>query len=268
MAATNNVEVIIIPGSFALPPPYDILVDAFKANGYNARTVALLSANDGTRFPAATMQDDAAEIRSAVLSTLDSPSEPRNVVLAVHSYAGFPGSEALKGLDSASRSTQGKSTSVVGLVAIASFLPQVGECIRDVMGYEEGSPASEQRVPGGYLASIPPDYADYLFNDVADPAERLRLHATMTRHSSDSFDGQVSYAAWRDVPTLQIIPAADVIVPVPTQEMMYERAKAVAPGTVTRVVYDGAGHCYLWVPGAVERTVADVVRMIEADNVE
>ncbi|OIW30890.1 hypothetical protein CONLIGDRAFT_293534 [Coniochaeta ligniaria NRRL 30616] len=261
----DNVEIVIVPGSFALPPPYDIVVEGFKSQGYNARVVALLSANDGTRFPAATMQDDAAEIRAAVESILDDPEKPRNVVLAVHSYAGFPGSEALKGLSKADRSAQGKETAVIGFVGMASFLPQEGECLREVLGNVEGSPASEDKVPGGYLAAIPPEFAPYLFNDM-DPAEGVRLHATMSRHSSDSYDGKVSYAAWKDIPTLQIIPAIDLIIPVPLQELMYEKAKGAAPEKVTKVVYEGAGHCYLWAPTGVERTVADVVKLIEANS--
>lgn len=259
-----NIEIVIIPGSFAQPAPYDILVNGFKAQGYNARVVALLSANDGTRFPAATMQDDAAEIRAAVESILDDPEKPRDVVLAVHSYAGFPGSEALKGLNRADRSAQGKNTAVIGFVGIASFLPQEGDSLREVMGIIEGSPASEDRVPGGYLATIPPEFAPFLFNDL-DPAEGARLLATMTRHSSDSYDGKVSYAAWRDIPTLQIIPAIDLIIPVPKQELMYDKAKAAAPEKVTKVVYEGAGHCYLWTPTGVERTVADVDKFIKAN---
>jgi len=266
MSDKDSIEIIIVPGSFAQPPPYEVLAQVFKTQGYNARVIPLLSANDGTRLPAATMQDDAAHIRAAILSTLDSPSSPRNVVLAVHSYAGFPGSEALKGLDKATRSSAGKPTSVLGFVAMASFLPQEGDCLRSVMGFIEGSPASGERVPGGYLAAIPPEFSAYLFNDVEDPVERARLHATMTRHSSDSYDGQVSYAAWRDIPTLQIIPAVDIIVPVPTQELMYEKAKAAAPEKVTRLLYENAGHCCMWLPGGVERTVADVVKFIEANQ--
>jgi pimeloyl-ACP methyl ester carboxylesterase len=259
----DNVEIVIIPGSFALPAPYDILVEGFRAQGYNARVIALLSANDGTRFPAPTMQDDAAEIRAAVQSVLDDPEKPRNVVLAAHSYAGLPGSEALKGLSRTDRSAQGKDTAVIGFVGIASFLPQEGQSLRDIMGVIEGSPASEDSVPGGYLPAIAAEFSPFLFNDL-DPVEGARLLATMTRHSSDSYDGKVSYAAWRDIPTLQIIPSMDLIIPVPKQELMYEKANATAPGKVTRVVYEGAGHCYLWSPVGVERTVKDVIKLIEA----
>lgn len=260
----DKVEIIIVPGSFALPPPYEVLVEGFKAQGYNARIVALLSANDGTRFPAATMQDDAAELRAAVESVLDDPENPRDVVLAMHSYAGFPGSEALKGLSRADRAAQGKNTAVVAFVGLASFLPLEGQSLRDIMEVVEGSPASEDKVPGGYLSAIAPEFAAYLFNDL-DPAEGARLLATMTRHSSDSYDGKVSYAAWRDIPALQIIPSVDLIIPVPKQELMYEKAKAAAPEKVTKLVYEGAGHCYLWGPTGVERTVKDVIKFIEAN---
>ncbi|KAB5528969.1 hypothetical protein GE09DRAFT_1194185 [Coniochaeta sp. 2T2.1] len=261
----NNVEVIIVPGSFALPPPYETVVEGFKKNGYNARIVPLLSAGDGTRFPAATMEDDAAKIRAEVLATLDDKENPRNVILVPHSYAGFPCSEALMGLHKAERSAQGRDTAVIGYMPVASFLAQEGENLRQVMGYIEGSPASQPPVPGGYLLPIPTEFAAMLFNDQEDPAEAQRLLATMGVHSSDSYDGKVTYAAWKDIPTVYVIPLIDLIVPVELQELMYQKAQEVAPNTVTKIEYEDAGHCFLWAKNGVERTIAAASKLIEGN---
>ncbi|KAH8912104.1 hypothetical protein BR93DRAFT_933173 [Coniochaeta sp. PMI_546] len=229
----DNVEIVIVPGSFATPPPYNVLVKGLEEKGYKARVLGLLSVNDGTRFPAATMQDDAAEIRSTVQSILDDSENPRNVILALHSYSGIPGTEAVKGLSKAHRSAEGKDTAVVGLLYMAAFLPQVGQCIRDLMS-QDGPEEFKHLAPGTYYPVTPAEYASFVFNDVQDPAEALRLHATFSRHSADSYDGKLSYAAWKDIPSVQIVPSIDMVVPVPIQEAMFEAAKEVAPEKLTQ----------------------------------
>lgn len=64
----------------------------------------------------------------------------------------------------------------------------------------------------------------------------------MTPHSSDSFDGVVSYEAWKYIPSVLIIPENDAIVPTPLLEVMYEDSVA-AGGKVRRLFVEGAGHC-------------------------
>jgi hypothetical protein len=266
--AKDNVEIVIIPGSFATPPPYEVLVKGLEAKGYRARVVPLLSVNDGTRLPAATMQDDAAAIRSVVQSILDHPTDPRNVVLAAHSYGGVPTTEAVRGLSSSARAAEGKegATSVVGTLYMAAFIPQVGESTRDIirtnpdLSEDFRDPAPTR---GTYYRATPAEYAPFVFNDVEDPAEAARLIATFSRHSADSYDGEVSYAAWRDIPSIQIVPLIDSIIPVAVQDAMFERAREVAPGMVTQVRYEGAGHCFCFHGVWIERTVDEIIGLAE-----
>lgn len=260
----DNVEIVIVPGSFSTTPPYDVLIKAFNASGYSARVVGLLSANDGTRLPPATMQDDAAEIRSAVQSILDDPQHPRNVVVIGHSYGGLPATEAVKGFSRADRAGEGKNTGVVALVYIAAFIPDEGQCLRDLQS-KDVPEEFKHPSPGIYYPVMAPEFAPWVYNDVADPEEQKRLHATFTRHSADSFDGKVSYAAWKDIPSLQVLPSMDIVIPVEIQQAMFETAKAAAPGKITQVRYEGAGHCYCLHGTGPERTVAEVVKLVEAN---
>ncbi|OIW31664.1 hypothetical protein CONLIGDRAFT_234566 [Coniochaeta ligniaria NRRL 30616] len=262
--SNDKVEIVIVPGSFATTPPYEVLVKGLKAKGYNARVVGLLSVNDGTRLPPATMQDDAAEIRSAVQSILDDPETPRNVVLAVHSYAGVPGTEAVKGLSKADRSAKGKDTAVVGLLYMAGFLPQEGQCVRDLMS-KDVPEEFKHPSPGIYYPATPVEYASFVFNDVEDPAEALRLHASFSRHSADSYDGKLSYAAWKDISSVQILPSIDMVIPVAGQEAMFEKAKEVAPEKMKQVIFEGAGHCFCLHGKWVERTVDEMIKLAEAN---
>ncbi|KAB5572577.1 hypothetical protein GE09DRAFT_1185863 [Coniochaeta sp. 2T2.1] len=240
----DNVEIVIVPGSCATTPPYQVIVDGLKAKGYNARTIGLLSVNDGTRFPAATMQDDAAKIRSAVLSILDDPQTPRNVVLAAHSYGSVPTTEALRGLSKADRSAEGKTTAVVGLLYMAAFIPQ--------------APGARE-----YYPTTPAEFASFVFNDVEDPTEAARLHATFERHSADSYDGKVSYAAWKDIPSVQIVPSVDMVISVAKQQEMADRVKEIAPEKFKLVVYEGAGHCFCWHGTGIGRTVDKLIKLAE-----
>lgn len=241
MASTNtqnSVTFVLVPGSFVKAAEHDKLESLLRDKGHTVTLVELLSANDGTRTPPATADQDADHIRAAILSILD--NDKRNVVLGVHSYSGIPGSSALRGLSQVDRAQAGKSTSVVGVVYVASFLPNEGQSVRDIMADHIQEPY-KSGVPGDYLPALPAEFLPLIFNDV-EQEEAAKYYGVMTRHSSDSYSGKCTYAAWKDIPSLQIIPGKDVIMPVEVQELMYKNAVANG-GKVTRVFVEGAGHC-------------------------
>lgn len=244
MAPLGNqkVKFLIVPGSFSTPPAYDLLVAEIQSQGYEARVTDLLSANDGTRQPPATGEDDAEHIRKQVLAILDSDTDPTNVVLAAHSYGGMPATSALKGLSKADRSAQGKATAVVGLVYIASFIVPLGQSSREYMSGNGDLPEPARTgVPGGYLPAIDPAFMKFIFNDIESEEDIAKYAATFTRHSSDSLDYKIAYEAWKDIPTLSLIPANDLVIPTAVQMAMYELAEA-AGGKVTKFLVEGAGH--------------------------
>lgn len=242
MAASHNVAFVIVPGSFATPALYeDNIVAGLRAKGYRVDLTGLLSADDGSRQPAATMDDDAAHIRAAVTAILDDSEHPHDVVLCLHSYSGLPGTSALKGLAKAHRAAQhGKpATGVVGIVYLGSFVPFEGQSLRDIMA-DAMPEAYRVRDPGGYMPGVSSEYAPLIFNDL--PADRaLEILGAMTLHSSDSYSGRASYEAWRDIPSRQIIPEQDLIVPTAIQLQMYDEVVA-AGGKLTKVIVPGAGH--------------------------
>ncbi|KAJ5983039.1 Alpha/beta hydrolase fold-1 [Penicillium waksmanii] len=237
----NDYAFLLVPGSFATPAAYAKLLDKLRAQGENVEIIELLSVNDGSRQPPATMQDDAAHIRQAVLSILDDPSAPKNVIVAPHSYSGIPTTCALESLNKEARASAGKSTAVTGIIYLASFVLSEGECLRGIMG-EFGALQEPLKtgVPGGYLPPFTPELAQLVFNDL-DTEEALEFLGFMSLHASDSYNGEVSYAAWKDIPSVTVIPSIDIVVPTPMQEAMYERA-VKADGKIERVLVEGAGH--------------------------
>jgi pimeloyl-ACP methyl ester carboxylesterase len=237
---------IIVPGSFATAAIYDSLVAELKKQGHAARAIDLPSANDGSRLPAPTGEDDSEHIRAEILADLDDneAGPPSDVVVMLHSYAGVPGSSALKGLGRADRAADGKTTAVVGVMYLSSFVLPLGESNRSWLSARDAMPEPyKSGVPGGYLPAIDPSFGAFIFNDIKQEEERARYLAMMTRHSSDSFNGVVSYEAWKHIPSVLVIPEHDFIVPTPLLEAMYEQSVA-AGGKVKRVFVEGAGHCF------------------------
>lgn len=239
----NNVTILVVPGSFVTPPLYDGLIKTIRDQGYDAKAIELLSANDGTRLPAPTTADDAEHIRQDILSILDDPAEPKDVVLALHSYSGVPGSSAVKGLSKADRLSQGKKTSVISIAYMAAFLLPRGKSNRVFMDEHRATPEAlpKNGLAGGYMPAMPAEFTPILFGDVDSAEEQQRLAGFLTAHSWDSFDGGATYEAWKDIPSITIIPEQDNIILTNLQEMMFEDAVA-AGGKVTRVFVKGAGH--------------------------
>ncbi|KAK5791729.1 hypothetical protein VI817_007038 [Penicillium citrinum] len=236
----NGPVFLLTPGSFALPTPYIRVAEALRGQGYDAQVIDLLSVGDGSLQPPATMEDDTEHMRKAIFSIIDGPN-PKNVILAPHSYSGIPTTCAAKGLDKKTRKAEGKSTAVTGIIYLTSFILSEGESLRSIMAEFDALPEPlKTGVPGGYLPQFPKEFAPVLFNDLS-AEEGLEFLGYMVCHASDSYDGKVSYAAWKDIPSVTMIPSIDSVVPVPMQEAMYERA-VKAGGSIERILVEGAGH--------------------------
>lgn len=239
--SNSSVTFVLVPGSFVVVQEYDKVVSLLEQAGHNVRTIELLSVSNGDRLPPAKTSDDVEHIRSGLLNILD--NENSNVVLAMHSYSGIPGSAATEGLDQTSRASQGKSSAVIGLLYIASFIPVAGESLRDIMNKHDAMQEPYKTgIAGEYLPPVPAEFGAYVFNDIKDQEEIAKYHGMMQRHSSDSYGGVAEGAGWKQIRTVQIIPELDMIIPVPVQEWMGERARAEGKD-VSRVLVEGAGHC-------------------------
>ncbi|KAL8867436.1 MAG: hypothetical protein Q9174_005668 [Haloplaca sp. 1 TL-2023] len=107
----------------------DLLSSELQNNGYNTQTFGLVTVNN----PTLTIQDDAAALIEEVLSPLIE-DQNKDIVLYLHSYAGFPGSAAIKGFSKAERLVVGKQGGILGLIYQAAFIPQTGLSLLDMKG--------------------------------------------------------------------------------------------------------------------------------------
>ena len=65
------------------------------------------------------MSKDVSAVRDAILSEVE---KEHNIVVAVHSYGGVPGCEAIKGFTKADQEAKGKKGGVVKLLFICAFV--------------------------------------------------------------------------------------------------------------------------------------------------
>lgn len=109
---------VVVPGTSQNPGHYGYLLHLIQSHGYPALSALLPTTGTGENV---LVQDDADYIRKRMLlPVLD--IEKHDVILVMHSYSGMPGSAAAAGLGKADRAAQGKTSSVIGQIYIASFL--------------------------------------------------------------------------------------------------------------------------------------------------
>jgi pimeloyl-ACP methyl ester carboxylesterase len=122
---------VLVPGSFASPAWYEKVITLLEKADYEWVGAPLLTSNtEGKRKVPATMQDDAESIKEVISSVVASGKE---VVVVMHSYGGYPGTEATKGLARVDLKKQGKSGGVVALVYVAAWMPALGKTIFELL---------------------------------------------------------------------------------------------------------------------------------------
>lgn len=147
--------IILVPGSFALRQVYTPFEEHIRF--YNHEIVYAYLPSIGRRgngLPPATIQDDAAHIRSLVLAEFE---RGRSVVIVAHSYGGLPATESLKGLTVKERGTRLPAVLLV-IYATAIVLP-VGKSVNSMRGERQGEmgedeDAKEKPGSGGVELSV------------------------------------------------------------------------------------------------------------------
>ncbi|KAK7726333.1 hypothetical protein SLS57_003419 [Botryosphaeria dothidea] len=148
------------------------------------------------------MEEDAECIRAATEGLVE---QGEDVVLVMHSYGGIPGMQSVEGFSRAERERAGKAGGVVKLVYLAAVVPEVGQSMNEIMApwLEKYREMSYVKVEGDYMSHDPELSAKYTFSDLA-PDRALEWAEQMQPQSTISFDGKLSYAAYKDFPVSYI----------------------------------------------------------------
>lgn len=121
--------VVLIPGSFCPAALlWDAVINDLHHAGYDAIAVELQTVSPPSTAPAKTMTDDAAHIHGIIEALADGGKE---VLLAMSSYGGIPGTQAVRGLTCKERHEAGKTGGVTGLVYVSALLINQGQSSED-----------------------------------------------------------------------------------------------------------------------------------------
>lgn len=129
MASTQKPTIVFIPGAWHSPEYFSGVISALQGQGYSCVTVSLPSV--GQPGASATVADDAVAIQKVTSKIAD---EGKEMIIAMHSYGGIPGTESAKGLVKADREKEGKQGGIVGLVYLAAFLLPEGASLVSFLG--------------------------------------------------------------------------------------------------------------------------------------
>lgn len=128
---TLKPTILLVPGAWHQGSTFEPVANILRAQGYEAETITLPSAGG----PASTTAyDDAEYIRNTYLKPL--VGQEKEVVLVMHSYAGVPGTECVRGFARKDIAAQGKKGGVISLIYQAAFVVPGGASV-------------ESFVPGG-----------------------------------------------------------------------------------------------------------------------
>lgn len=122
MASTTKPTLIFVSGGLNDSSPWKPLRTALHAAPYSYKTAVAELPSIAPSSPLENFQPDVDAIRKLVTKHV----ENEDVVVVLHSYSGFPGSEALKGLGKEEREKEGKQGGVIRLVYIMSFMVDAG----------------------------------------------------------------------------------------------------------------------------------------------
>jgi hypothetical protein len=123
---TSKSAVVFVPGAWHTPESFDTAASFLNEAGYDYQGVSKPSSTLKPPFPTG-LDEDVEVIRAAILKAADAG---KDVVLAMHSYGGIPGSEAAKGLSKEERAKEGKPGGLVNLVYISAFALAEGVCLQ------------------------------------------------------------------------------------------------------------------------------------------
>jgi hypothetical protein len=120
--------IVLVTGAFHVDSVMDVLGARLQEAGYNTRTKGLVTVNG----PGLSVKDDATALRDLLQPLII--DQGKDVVLYLHSYAGFPGSAAIGGLSKKERTAKGQQGGIVGLVYQSAFIPQQGDTLVKMIG--------------------------------------------------------------------------------------------------------------------------------------
>lgn len=229
--------VVLVHGAFADSSSWNGVIESLTRDGYPV----IAAAN-----PLRGLHSDAEYVESVISSV------PGPVVLAGHSYGGPVMSEAAVG-----------HPNVKALVYIASFILEPGETTSDLAGKFPGGELGPalNTVPfplpngdkGNDLYIKQDEFRRVFAADVAPEVTEL-MAATQRPITEAALNEPATEAAWKSIPSWNMVTTADLAVPAESMRFMGERAKS------TTVEIDASHAVTVSHPDAVADLIGEAAR--------
>lgn len=220
--------VVLVPGAWHNPSGFAPLAKHLTEHGYTVEGVSLASV--GASKPMPNFDDDVSAVASSITKFADQGSD---VVVLVHSYGGFPGSSACKGLLKSDRQAQGEKGGVVHLIYCAAFAIEEGVCLMDGLGGEP-LPWFEFNGEGDEKSMMPMTPGETFYNDIKDKAVLDDLVRSLRPQTYGPFWSKNTYAAWKHVPSTYVVCENDEALPPQAQKDMVANARKALESTQLR----------------------------------
>lgn len=209
--SSDKPTIALVHGAFAESASWNGVISTLQERGYS--TIAIAN-------PLRGLQDDAAYVRS-VLESLPGP-----VVVAGHSYGGSVMSEAADGLPN-----------VKALVFVASFILEPGESTGELANKFPGNLLGTVVRPVPFPLSnggtgtdlyIETDRFNEIFAGDVAPDVAALMAATQRPIAATGLESKATKAAWKSVPSWNLVTLQDLAVPADAQRFMGARAGATS----------------------------------------
>ncbi|GKZ71393.1 hypothetical protein AnigIFM60653_001405 [Aspergillus niger] len=193
MSPANLPIIVIVPGAFGTPQGFEKLLPHLTEAGYATHPGSYPSCNPSDPANVSSPQD-IAHLRDNVLLPLLN-EEGKDVVIIAHSYGGVVAGGAARGLAKGTRTAQGQSTGVIGLIYVVGNITLDGESLFNAVGGAY-PPFIKVDKPSKGLAIIEPAM-DVLYND-CDRSLQPELDRLMQPHALRAFETTATAPAWAE----------------------------------------------------------------------
>ncbi|KXT05029.1 hypothetical protein AC578_10284 [Pseudocercospora eumusae] len=213
--AASKPSIVFVPGGWHSPTCYDKVATLLQASGYPTSYVHLPSIGDpNPKYP--NFLPDIGAIRSRLMSEI---SQDKRVLLVVHSYSGVPGSEAVRGLDLKTRQEKGLKGGVQHIFYTSSFLVPEGKSLSTAFPGDGIPPLYDISEDG--LTTFPRTPNENFYNEMSEE-EQICAAKHLSVMSYKVLSSEVTFAAWKFVPSTYLFCNRDQAIPIFLQRKMVE----------------------------------------------
>ncbi|EPE28647.1 alpha/beta-Hydrolase [Glarea lozoyensis ATCC 20868] len=234
---TSKPTILLIGGGWHFPISYSKLTQALETAGYEVH-VPLHPSMNGARPPTASLAEDTAATRTYAVNLIE---KGHTIAALMHSYGGQVGTNALHGLGTTSRASQGLTGGVSHLIYMTAFaLPENGSMAGKVeeMGDSALMPLAFDFADDKTVVSRDPKM---LIVGPGDEEEIEAYVSTFGRWNGQAMYDTIERCAWREIPVSFVVTTMDMTVPVTYQRSMIEYIRG--EGVQVGVFEVETGHC-------------------------